>query len=123
MYLQVLCFSSKRFSLHLHLKEEHTELKLLSTQIPFPHLCRSRDHVCQARGQACYSCKLLQTELKETPHLSLKGMQNILAFGDLLLRIKSDQYCRKKIASQVESKLHRRDHHFHTNLQMVLLND
>lgn len=89
-------FSSKRFSPHPHLKEKHTKLKLPHTQIPFPHLCRSRDHVCQARGQACYSCELLQTELKETLHLSLKGMQNISAFGALLFRIKSGQYCWKR---------------------------
>lgn len=99
MHLRVRWFSLRRSSPHPHLKEKHTMLGLLSAQIPFPHLCRSRDHVCQDWGQACYSCELLQTELKETLKLSLKGMWNILVTPVLLFRIKkkiSNQYCEKR---------------------------
>jgi len=71
-----------------HLKEKHTKPWLLSTQIPFPHLCRSRDHVCQGWGQACYSCQLLQTELKETLNLASKGMQSICISRVLQFRIR-----------------------------------
>lgn len=72
----------------LHLKEKHMKLRLLVTQIPFPHLCRGRDHLCQGWGQACYSCELLQTELKETLNLSLKSTQSIWVLRLLLFQIR-----------------------------------
>lgn len=118
--------SPQKKVLPLHLKEKHMKLRLPSTQIPFPHSCRSRDHVCQGWGQACYSCELLQTELKETLNLSLKGMWSVLVSRGLLLRngLKAAPLTNalwRETAIQVKPKLYKKDHAFHTNLQIVWL--
>lgn len=116
----------KRPSPHPHLKEKHMELGLLVTQIPFPHLCRGRDHLCQGWGQACYSCELLQTELKETLNLSLKSMWSIWVSRVLLLqiRLKEDPLTNtvwRETAIQVKLNFYKKDHAFHADLQNVSL--
>lgn len=116
----------KRSSPHPHLKEKRMKLRLLVTQIPFPHLCRNRDHVCQGWGQACYSSELLQTELKETLDLSLKSMWSILVSRVLLFRIRLQEApltntVWRETAIQVKLNLLKKDHAFHPSLQIVSL--
>lgn len=86
---------------------------------------RQRPSLPRLRSR-CYSCELLQTELKETLNLSLKSMWSILASRVLLLRIRlreaplTDTVWRET-AIQFILNLHKKDHTFHANLQIVSL--